>query len=210
MTGTEWTVDQLGPMVDSRADGPRTRPRVTVQRPFRAVSGPDDRTDASRAAQGDVQAFERLYRAHVPRIHGLVRRMSGGQDADDITQDVFLRAWTKLGSFRGDASFGTWLYRLAVNVVVERFRTAAAKRNRRQEVEPTQADLAVAPDRPESRLDFEVALMRLPPGAREIFVLHDVEGYKHHEIAEMIGVTTGTTKAQLHRARMALRRYVER
>lgn len=209
MTGTEWTVEQLGPMSDPRADGPSARPRVSVLRaPAHTQSGPGDRTDAARAAQGDVQAFERLYRAHVPRVHGLVRRMTGGEDADDLTQDVFLRAWTKLGSFRGEASFGTWLYRLAVNVVVERFRSAATRRHRHQEVEPTQAHLAVAPDQPESRLDFEAALMRLPPGAREVFVLHDVEGYKHHEIAGLLEVSVGTSKAQLHRARLMLRRHL--
>ncbi len=168
-----------------------------------------DRDDAARAARGDVRAFERLYRAHLPKIHGLVCRMTGGVDADDLTQDVFVRAWTKLASFRGDAAFGTWLHRLAVNVVVERFRTTAARRRRLEQVEPFPADLSVPAGRPETRLDFEAALLRLPPGAREVFVLHDVEGYKHGEIGELLQVSVGTSKAQLHRARMILRRHLD-
>jgi len=165
-----------------------------------------DRADARAAAAGDVQAFERLYRTHMPRIHSLVRRMTGGVDADDLTQDVFVRAWSKLSSFRGDSTFGTWIYRLAVNVVVERFRTAAAKRNRHREVDAADREFAVPADRPETRLDLEAALLQLPPGAREIFVLHDVEGHKHGEIADLLRISVGTSKAQLHRARMMLRR----
>ena len=209
MNGTDWTVDELGPMADGRADVPETRRPVSADRPpLRVVTGLGERADAARAASGDTQAFERLYRTHLPRIHGLVRRMTGGIDADDVTQDVFVRAWSKLGSFRGDSSFGTWLYRLAVNVVVERFRTLSAKRNQHIAVEPGPGDLAVPPDRPETRLDFESALERLPPGAREVFVLHDVEGYKHTEIGGLLGISVGTSKAQLHRARMILRRHL--
>jgi RNA polymerase sigma-70 factor (ECF subfamily) len=145
--------------------------------------------DVALAAAGDVSAFERVYRAHLPRVHSLVRRMSGGRDADELTQDVFVRVWQKLGSFRGDSAFSTWIHRLAVNVVIERFeRLAAPSRSR---------DLS---------MDFETALATLPDGAREIFVLHDVEGYKHHEIASLLGISVGTSKAQLHRARMMLRR----
>jgi RNA polymerase sigma-70 factor (ECF subfamily) len=208
VTGTDWTVDELGPMVD-RADVPKSRRSVSAGRPpLRVVTGLGERADSARAAQGDPEAFERLYRTHLPRIFGLVRRMTGGIDAEDLTQDVFVRAWSKLDSFRGDSSFGTWLYRLAVNVVVERFRTLSAKRNQHIAVEPGPGDLAVPPDRPEARLDFEAALDELPPGAREIFVLHDVEGYKHSEIGGLLGISVGTSKAQLHRARMILRRHL--
>ena len=208
VTGTDWTVDELGPMVD-RADVPETRRPMSADRPpLRVVAGLGERADAARAAQGDPEAFERLYRTQLPRIFGLVRRMTGGIDAEDLTQDVFVRAWSKLGTFRGDSSFGTWLHRLAVNVVVERFRTRSAKRNQHIAVEPGPADLAVPPDRPETRLDFEAALEQLPPGAREVFVLHDVEGYKHSEIGDLLGISAGTSKAQLHRARMILRRHL--
>ena len=91
---------------------------------------PDSRSDVARAAAGDVRAFEALYRAHLPRVYSLVRRMTGGRDADELTQDVFVRVWQKLASFRGEASFSTWLHRLTVNVVIERFRSEQTRRQR--------------------------------------------------------------------------------
>jgi RNA polymerase sigma-70 factor (ECF subfamily) len=160
------------------------------------------------AAQGDASAFERLYRSHVARIHSLTRRMLGAHEADEVTQDVFVRTWQKLGQFRGDSAFSTWLHRLAVNVVIERRRTFAIQRDRFSD-DQTALDLAtVAPARADLKVDFEAAIEQLPPGAREIFVLHDVEGYKHREIGAMLDITTGTSKRQLHRARMLMRRYL--
>src|SRR6185436_2760760 len=94
-----------------------------------AMGASETRSDAALAAAGDAQAFERLYRTHVARIHSLVRRMLGGQDADEVTQDVFVRTWNKLHTFRGDSAFGTWLHRLAVNVVIEKRRTWAIQRD---------------------------------------------------------------------------------
>ena len=164
--------------------------------------------DVALAAAGDESAFERVYHAHLPRVHSLVRRMSGGRDADELTQDVFVRVWQKLGTFRGDSAFSTWLHRLAVNVVIERFRSEAARRQRLRDGDDI---LAVLPAPSRSRdllMDFEAALTELPDGAREIFVLHDVEGYKHHEIASLLEISVGTSKAQLHRARMMLRRHL--
>lgn len=160
------------------------------------------------AAAGSVSAFEDLYRAHLPRVHSLVRRMTGGRDADELTQDVFVRVWQKLGTFRGDSAFGTWLHRLTVNVVVERFRSEATRRQRIHDGEDV-FDVIAAPARSgDLSMDFEAALLKLPDGAREVFVLHDIEGYKHHEIGEMLQVSVGTSKAQLHRARMMLRRHL--
>ena len=165
--------------------------------------------DVALAAGGDVRAFERLYRANLPKVHSLVRRMTGGRDADELTQDVFVRVWQKLGSFRGDSAFGTWLYRLAVNVVIERFRTESTRRQRHYAGEEIFASLPAAPLRSaDLAMDFEAALAKLPDGAREIFVLHDVEGHKHHEIATMLDISAGTSKAQLHRARMILRKHL--
>ena len=161
-----------------------------------------------RAAAGDVRAFEDLYRTHLARIHSLVRRMAGGRDTDELTQDVFVRVWEKLHTFRGDSAFSTWLHRLAVNVVIERFRSDTARRRRLHDGEAV-FDTLSAPMRPRDvSLDFEAALEKLPDGAREIFVLHDVEGYKHHEIGTLLGISAGTSKAQLHRARMMLRRHL--
>jgi len=170
---------------------------------------PDSQGDyVQQAAGGDVRAFEHLYRTHLPRVHSLVRRMTGGRDADEITQDVFVRVWQKLGTFRGDSAFGTWLHRLAVNVVIERFRADATRRQRLHDGEAIFETLAAPVRLRDVSLDFETALERLPDGAREIFVLHDVEGYKHHEIGTLLGISPGTSKAQLHRARMMLRKHL--
>ncbi|HEX9368700.1 MAG TPA: RNA polymerase sigma factor [Vicinamibacterales bacterium] len=165
-------------------------------------------SDVARAAAGDARAFEALYRTHLPRVHSLVRRMTAGRDADELTQDVFVRLWQKLGTFRGDSSFTTWLHRLAVNVVIERFRTDQARRARLHDGEDIFEVLAGPAHTRDLGLDFETALEKLPGGAREIFVLHDVEGYKHHEIATLLEISAGTSKAQLHRARMMLRKHL--
>jgi RNA polymerase sigma-70 factor (ECF subfamily) len=132
--------------------------------------------------------------------------MLGSDQADEVTQDIFVRTWQKLGTFRGDSAFGTWLHRLALNVVIERRRSFAIQRGRVAD-DPGALDLAtVPPARADLGVDLEYAIEGLPYGAREIFVLHDVEGYKHREIAELLDITTGTSKRQLHRARMLMRR----
>ena len=174
-----------------------------------AVAG-GDLGDARLAATGDHAAFERMYRGHVGRIHSLARRMVGAEEADEATQEVFVRAWEKLDSFRGDAAFGTWLHRLAINHLLGR-RASRGRDRERMRQDPIALETAGAHDRDtELTMDFEAAIARLPRGAREVFVLHDVEGFKHHEIARLLGVTEGTSKAQLHRARMSLRRHLER
>ena len=165
-------------------------------------------SDVALAARGDASAFERLYRTHVTRIHSLTRRMLGSHIADEVTQDIFVRTWQKLGQFRGESAFSTWLHRLAVNVVIERRRSYAIQRGRMAD-DPSALDLVtVAPARADLKVDFEAAIEQLPPGAREIFVLHDVEGHKHREIAAMLGITSGTSKRQLHRARMLMRKHL--
>ena len=155
-----------------------------------------------------MHAFELVYRSHLPRVYALVRRMTGGRDVDEITQDVFVRVWQKLATFRGDAAFPTWLHRLAVNVVIERFRADKLRRQRLHEGEGIFDTIAAPARGRDVSLDFEAAIEKLPDGARAIFVLHDVEGYKHHEIASMLAISAGTSKAQLHRARMMLRRHL--
>ena len=167
-------------------------------------------TDVAAAASGEPEAFERLYRAHVGRVYSLACRLAGPSNADELTQDVFVRAWQKLDTYRGEARFGSWLYRLAVNSIYGSLRSEAAEQRRRVESEVPLALAQGRRDTPEIRLDFEVAIERLPTGAREVFVLHDVEGYKHREIAEMVGITAGTSKSQLHRARMILRDHLHR
>ena len=162
----------------------------------------------AQAAAGDVRAFEQLYRTHLPRVHSLVRRMAGGRDVDEIAQDVFVRVWQKLGTFRGDSAFTTWLHRLTVNVVIERFRSENLRRQRHKDGEDI-FEMLPAPARSgDLSMDFETAMLKLPDGARQIFVLHDVEGYKHVEIAALLEISPGTSKAQLHRARMMLRKHL--
>jgi len=174
--------------------------------------------DAALAAAGDRRAFERLYRSHVDRVFSLCVRMCGSRErAEELTQDVFVRAWEKLPQFRGESAFGTWIHRVAVNVVLNDRKTAGRERSRAapdaggdEEDGPEEQYGATAPPSHADRMDLEAAIAKLPPGARKVFVLHDVEGYKHEEIAEMLGVTSGGTKAQLHRARMLLREALER
>lgn len=170
-----------------------------------------EQADVRRAAAGDTAAFERLYRSHAARIHALCRRMTGPDEADDLTQEVFVRAWRKLDGFRGDAAFGTWLYRLAVNVILAKRATLGSYRARFTTEADAAAPVAETGRMPRpvgSRLDLERAIRKLPEGARRVFVLHDVEGYTHEEIAGMLSVSTGTSKSQLHRARMALREHL--
>lgn len=167
-----------------------------------------DAVDATLAASGDGQAFQRLYRSHVDRVYSLACRMAGRNDADELVQDVFVRAWEKLGTFRGEAAFGTWLHRVAINVILGRRQVASKARARFVDSEHTLDEVRAPRDHAEFNVDIEAAVERLPDGARQVFVLHDVEGFKHHEVAKMLGVTTGTSKAQLHRARMMLRRHL--
>jgi RNA polymerase sigma-70 factor (ECF subfamily) len=160
-----------------------------------------------RAQRGDVAAFERLYRENVDRVHALCLRMCcDGARAQELTQDVFVRAWEKLGSFEGKSAFSTWLHRLAVNVVLGDRRSEGIRVGKVFATDDLEAyETPSRPPDPGEAVDLERAIALLPTGARTVFVLHDVEGYKHEEIAEMHGLAVGTCKAQLHRARRLLR-----
>ncbi len=162
--------------------------------------------DVRMAARGDHEAFERLYRGHVGRVYALTCRMVGEEQAEDLTQEVFIRAWSKLDTFRGQALFGTWLHRLAVNHILSRRKTLR-KREARWAGSDEPLSRTPAPTRrtPGLALDIDRALRSLPERARQVFVLYDVEGYAHDEIAEALGVSVGTSKSQLHRARMLMR-----
>ena len=165
------------------------------------------------AASGDRRAFERLYRLHANRVFSLCARMVNDRTrAEELTQDVFVRAWEKLHLFRGEAAFGTWLHRMTVNVVLNARKSDGRQRSRFEDDEhgDTIDALPARPLAPGDRMDLEAAIAKLPRGARRVFTLHDVEGYKHEEIADMLGVTTGATKAQLHRARLLLREALNR
>lgn len=168
-----------------------------------------EQADVRRAADGDHAAFERLYRDHVGRIHALCIRMAGDEVAEDLTQEVFIRAWRKLDTFKGDSKFGTWLHRLAINHVLSRRETMRRRQSHYAHGDGLLARLA-APVRRSSgaALDLERAIRELPERARDVFVLYDVEGYSHDEVAETLGVSVGTSKSQLHRARMLMRRHL--
>jgi RNA polymerase sigma-70 factor (ECF subfamily) len=185
--------------------------RNRVESTTLARSGSDPRALAVRARDGDVRAFEALYRTHRARVFGVCRRMAqGGDEAEGWSQDVWVRVWERIGSFRGESDFSTWLHRLAVNLILDRIRSAARHREWLQEVAvDTRAAGPVRGMGREERVDLERAVDALPDGARTIFLLHDVEGYKHREIADRLGVAEGTVKAQLHRARRLLREALE-
>src|SRR4051812_5533455 len=169
-----------------------------------------DQQDVTLAAGGDVKAFARLYEAHAGRIFNLARRMTTAETAVDLTQDIFLRAWEKLHTFRGESAFGTWLHRLAINVILARRSVLSTERSRFTDEEGALDALPARTARADLGVDFQRAIERLPDGAKTVFVLYDVEGYQHEEIATMLGISSGTSKAQLHRARMILRRYLMR
>lgn len=165
-----------------------------------------------RAQDGDEGAFERLYREHAGRIFALCLRMLGDRTyAEELVQDVFVQAWRRLRTFEGRSAFSTWLHRLAVNVVVME-RRAAGRRERHLAPAGDDDVLQSAGRDPPTglRLDLEGAIAALPDRAREVFVLYDVEGYSHDEIAEALGIAAGTSKAQLFRARRLLREHLER
>ena len=189
---------------------------LTARREERSVESPapsrrsplENEADVlARVRDGDTRAFESLYHAYAGRVYATCLRLSGDRErAEEITQDVFVRLWTKIGTFKGDSAFSSWLYRIAANLAIDRMRA----KTRIDQWETIDEDVSSRPDpRPRSSPDLHVALERaigkLPVGARTVFVLHDIEGYRHEEIGDMVGIAPGTSKAQLHRARRLLR-----
>jgi RNA polymerase sigma-70 factor (ECF subfamily) len=166
----------------------------------------------SRARAGDRDAFDALHAENVGRVYAVCLRMAGDAvQAEQLTQDVFVRAWRGLASFRGDSAFSTWLHRLAVNTVLMDARTSRRREARVTTADDvTRLDAGGRADDVDARMDLERAIASLPEGARHILVLFDIEGYGQQEIADLLGVAVGTVKAQLHRARRLLRARLER
>ena len=168
-----------------------------------------------RAKQGDAEAFEHLYSLHKRRVYSLCLRMTGNTaTAEDLTQEAFLQLFRKIGTFRGESAFSTWLHRMAVNVVLMQLRkkglpVVPIDESTEGEEEGTVRKEPGAPDERLAgsidRLQLQRAVDELPPGYRTIFVLHDVEGYEHNESAELVGCSIGNSKSQLHKARIKLR-----
>lgn len=171
---------------------------------------------AARCRAGDVDAFEELYRQHAKRLFNLVFRMTGcAEDAEDLLQEVFLQAHRTLAGFRGESTLGTWLYRLTMNHCLDHLRGRRARMAR--STESLDADHAFEPashtpivPTAVSRVDLERAIAGLADGYRAAFLLHDVEGFEHREVAKILGVSEGTSKSQVHKARMKLRAMLSR
>jgi len=166
-----------------------------------------------KARAGDRLAFEKLYRSHCDHIYGLCWRLCGGDSAlaEDMVQEAFVRAWNKLGLFKGDSKFGTWLHRLAVNVVLSDRRIRVKRLRREQEFDENVERVQVGERDVFAglRKDLEAAIAGLPERARTVLILYDIEGYRHEEIAEMTGMAVGSSKAQLHRARKLVQEVLE-
>jgi RNA polymerase sigma-70 factor (ECF subfamily) len=177
-------------------------------------AAPDRRDELAlveRCRQGDLAAFEEVYRTHAGRLYSVACRLVGNQaDAEDLLQEIFLAAHRKLDSFRGDSALGTWLYRLATNLCLDHLRSKAVRTSHMTDALDDEPGLSDVPsrglaDRAVTRMDLERALAKLPEGCRAAFVLHDVEGLEHREVADILGIAEGTSKSQVHKARLRLR-----
>jgi len=182
----------------------QTRESISLTTNDHCSDNNDEAKLIARVKQNDVQAFEQLYRLHSGRVYALCIRLTANRAlAEEFAQEAFARAWQKIHSFRGDSAFSSWLYRLTTNLVLSSLRK---KQLRQVSID----DIGEADNPIEKQLDtgnirdMEQAIMKLPDGARKIFVLHDIEGYQHNEIADMTGLAIGTSKTQLHRARKLL------
>lgn len=164
----------------------------------------DERALIGQAQRSDTRAFEALYRLHIEKVYGICLRMTGNvSEAEDCAQEAFIQAWNQLKKFRGDSAFSTWLHRIAVNSVLGRMRKSKREQDRIVAVGEMDRPTLETGDSGEMR-DLSEAVDRLPEGARNVFVLHAIYGYSHEEAGEMLGIAAGTSKAQLHRAKLLL------
>ena len=204
---------------DTYAASDQLRPeKGDLTDPRQAQAGISEAEAIEKAKQGDAQAFEVLYNLHKRRVYSLCLRMTANAaEAEDLTQEAFLQLYRKIATFRGESAFSTWLHRLAVNVVLMRLRkkglsVVPLEETTETEEETPKKDLGAEDTRLAAsidRLQLQRAIERLPPGYRSIFVLHDVEGYEHNEIAVIVGCSIGNSKSQLHKARLKLREFLK-
>ena len=183
----------------------RQRPRPSLSSKEATVS---DAELVARCQAGEIDAFETLYHQHAPRIFTLASRMAGSPDeGEDLLQEIFLQAHRKLGSFKGEAALGTWLYRLALNHCLDFVRSRQVKTRKLTDTLDDERlfEPAAPRETPIPRIDLERAIARLPEGCREAFVLHDVEGFDHKEVGQLLGIAEGTSKSQVFKARTKLR-----
>ncbi len=179
-----------------------------------AETGTPPTTDyalAQKASEGDMAAFEELYQRHNRRVYSLCLRMTGNvSEAEDLAQEVFIQLFRKIGSFRGESAFTTWLHRMTVNQVLMHFRKRGVRMEQTTEDGETPIQIVKGTENPNAmpvvdRIALDKAIVQLPPGYKMVFTLHDIEGHEHEEIARMLGCSVGTSKSQLHKARMKLR-----
>jgi RNA polymerase sigma-70 factor (ECF subfamily) len=203
-------VDNCGKIMAKRDDNKRSNVGVATAEAERKAE-PTDFELAQRSADGDTDAFEQIYRRHFRRVYALCLRMLGDPTrAEDMTQEVFVQLFNKIGSFRGESAFTTWLHRMTVNLVLMYFRKASTRSELLTDEGETPIQIVRGTENPEAmpvvdRIALERAIQQLPPGYKSVFILHDVEGYEHDEIARMMSISAGTSKSQLHKARLKLR-----
>jgi RNA polymerase sigma-70 factor (ECF subfamily) len=170
--------------------------------------------DAQRAAAGDMDAFEKVYRRYTQRVYShCLRIVRNSADAEDLTQEVFIQLFRKINTFRGDSSFTTWLHRLTVNQVLMHLRKPIVKTEKTTEDGATPIRIVRGTENPSrmaqiDRIALDHAIAELRPGYRMVFILHDIEGYDHEEIGKILGCAVGTSKSQLHKARLRLRQFL--
>lgn len=199
MTSTEIYPDWLSSRSAGISSNADSQPRVS------------DLSLAQKSAEGNMEAFEELYRRHSRRVYSLCLRMTANvEKAEDLAQDVFVHLFRKIGSFRGQSAFTTWLHRVTVNQVLMHFRKRSSRTEMTTEDGETPVQIVQGTSDPNSmpivdRIALDRAISQLPPGYKSVFILHDIEGHEHTEVANILGCSVGTSKSQLHKARMKLR-----
>lgn len=213
MTTTETldypTWQSVGKNNSEKAESAKTEPLADP-------SSSSDLKLAQSATEGNMAAFEELYNRHHRRVYSLCLRMlQNTAEAEDLTQEVFIQLYRKIGSFRGDSAFTTWLHRMTVNQVLMHFRKRTVKFEKTTEEGETPVQIVVGTENQAKmpivdKIALENAIAQLPNGYRNVFVLHDVEGYEHEEVAKILGCSVGTSKSQLHKARLKMRKLLQK
>jgi RNA polymerase sigma-70 factor, ECF subfamily len=198
------------------AETAATTEEAVENEPLADAGSSSDLTLAQSAAKGDMKAFEEIYNRHHRRVYSLCLRMlQNTAEAEDLTQEVFIQLYRKIGSFRGDSAFTTWLHRLTVNQVLMHFRKRTVKFEKTTEEGETPVQIVPGTENQGrmpivDKIALENAIAQLPEGYKNVFVLHDVEGYEHEEVARILGCSVGTSKSQLHKARLKMRKLLQK
>ncbi|HZH33450.1 MAG TPA: RNA polymerase sigma factor [Pyrinomonadaceae bacterium] len=187
-----------------------------IAEPEAITASSTDFSLAQRASNGDLTAFEEIYQRHHRRVYSVCLRMlQNPTEAEDLTQEVFIQLYRKIGSFRGDSAFTTWLHRMTVNQVLMHFRKRSVKYEKTTEEGETPVQVVTGTENHQKmpvvdKIAIDNAIEQLPPGYRNVFVLHDIEGYEHEEVARILGCSVGTSKSQLHKARLKMRKLLQK